>query len=30
MEEKYTFVYIEGKKYNGLQDPSVQELLMKW
>ncbi|PNF36250.1 C11orf70-like protein [Cryptotermes secundus] len=30
MEEKYTFVYIESKKYKRLQDPSIQELLLKW
>jgi hypothetical protein len=30
MEENYTFVYIESKKYNGLLDPSIQELLLKW
>jgi len=30
MDEKYNFVYVEDKKYNGFQDPSIQDLLMKW
>jgi hypothetical protein len=30
MEERYNFVYVEGKKYNGFEDASVQDLLMKW
>jgi hypothetical protein len=30
MDEEYNFVYVEDKKYNGFQDPSIQDLLMKW
>lgn len=30
MDEECNFVYVEDKKYNGFQDPSIQDLLMKW
>jgi len=30
MEKKYNFVYVEDKKYDSFQDPSIEDLLMKW